>query len=772
MSKVKCPSCGTLLDLKQQPPGQQFTCPSCSRKFALKKRAEAPPAHSSAPAASHAGSAPKGTDPSRVTPHAKTMPEAGGSILSSVDAALSDTELLEGPRALLLLRICQYAQVVRPDILRNYWPKLLTLRKKLPANQQEAFEALRTAVDPPRPQELGGFAGEVIAQVNEGVRQAASDRDAACKVFLECEQRLRKRWWWPFGKGPAWTALVQAWAETDRASGLRRINKLTRAAQQNLLGRLNDRTPLTPAEWDLAHESTGVFGSIIPVVKDLLDKGQPVLRLSGKMVKGVGQELRREITSSVSGSGQQLKDQHEKSYHRYLRLVACVLEKESANAGKLLEELFLATASSTQFLDQWPNRFTTLRRLITDWLGIPQLRKQALAFLADKPTDDLRDFCLAHMYGLVPDTQDDAAKAYRAVANKSREKAACEAWFLVTLVRRGLGPVAMDLARSSPRAKQLIPRLRRAWVCEHPDTAMRVFSPADFEGDIIGQFLLMPSARERAAFLRKHTRNGSRPLPGEMWSKPELEGLLNRSPGQERRNVEGLYLRNVPLKEQFGEYLELFGYGYYSHEDIDPHLLAALTAWDEEHPQEVDGLLRSMWQMMALEETVITEGNLNVSDMDRQIRMIRSGETLRSSVFERCQAVFPAHPGAVVEVFAAWVKANLVGKQVYVAVNNQLGHITTKETAPFIHCLIAAQNAARISPKRRDEILTRAVAAYTADVDVLTGAGQLYAADKGFRALRPPAKLENSSLLEAWQVGVVQVALPALRQSLTTPTGQ
>ena len=179
-------------------------------------------------------------------------------------------------------------------------------------------------------------------------------------------------------------------------------------------------------------------------------------------------------------------------------------------------------------------------------------------------------------------------------------------------------------------------------------------------------------------------------MPAAMWSKLDLQALLNKSTHQ---RLEGLYPQNVALSEQFAYYVQLNAFGYYSHEDLDRRLLAALVAWDDEQPAEVDSLLRVMWPVLDLDETVVTEGNIDVTD--RGIAMIRSGQTIRSAAFDRCHIVFSAHPATFLDTVADWVKERSVGKEVFTTVGGQLGKITTPSASPLIHCLQAAEQRKR-----------------------------------------------------------------------------
>jgi hypothetical protein len=656
-----------------------------------------------------------------------------------VDEALADSGFRAGPRALLLLRICQFAQIIRPDVLQRYWPRLVACGGEVPVKHQEAFEALRAAVEPPAPAALMGFAGQIVGLVNQASASASTDPQAACRGFSECEQRLRKRWW-PFGKRPAWVALVQAWADVDRRAALERLHRLPGAMQENLIQRLNDRTPLTTDEWDLAHRSVGTFGSVIPVVNEMLERDNPVLHLSETLAQAVAKGL-RETFNQVSldtESSRTVDADREKAISRYFKLVACHAEDSVAGAESLMEEVFAETATTPRFGEQWPDRFTTLRQLINEWVGFAELRPHVPPFLAKSVPAHLRDFCLAHWHAMSCGEGDDPSRARQSLEQSVHDKANAEAWFLVTLVRRGLGAEAVTMARASARAEQLVPRLRRTWLCEHPETASVAFATRDFKGDPIGQFLFLAGARERMEFLRKRTGQGGKSLPSEMWKMPGVTDLVGESSG---KGLERWYTKNEPENKQFSEYLRLHGYGHYCHEELDPYLLGALIAWDEEHPDEAKSVLEAMWNAIRISDTEL------------------SLDLLRNTMFTRCKAVLAARPELFVERFIKWLKKKLVDNQVRRYEGDTIYTFSLKGFVPFLYCLLGAQALAKFSPSRCDELITCAIRDFEAEEDLMIGAAELYASDKGLGALTPPASLRSRSHLEAWQMGVVEASM-------------
>jgi hypothetical protein len=629
--------------------------------------------------------------------------------------------------------------VLRPDVLQRYWPRLLECSRTVPMRHQELFAALRTAVEPPTAAQTRGFAGEIITRVREGTALAAKDPQGASRVLAECEERLRKRWW-PFGKGPAWVALVQAWSELDRGAGLQRLHRLPAAVQKNLLQRLNDTSPLTAEQWDLAHRSAGVFGSAVPVITDLLDRDKPRLQLPDKLARTVGDGLRMAFNRQpqATDNAREVDNERKRAASRYLKLVGCLAESAPATATALLEKVFAETAVTPRFAQQWPDRFSTLRQLLNEWSFYPTLRETVPAFLAKSTPAHMRDFCLAQWHAMTCSNREEAQSAWRSVEQAAADKTTAEAWFLVTLVRRQLGAEAMELARASSKANSLVPRLRRTWLCEHPESAATAFSAEDFASDVIGQFLFLGSPQQRMEFLRERTNRGRGVLPEAMWDRRTLRDLVGVASAAKLMRW---YTKNEPERNQFGEYLRLHGYGDYCYEDVDPYLLRALVAWDDEHPSEAASAVRIMWDGIRVQDSEL------------------SYDLVRDAMFSRCQAVLCARPESYCDLFITWLKRTLVDSQVRRHEGNMIYTFSLKGFVPFLYCLLGAQAVARCSARRCDELLTRALRDYTLDADLMPGAAELYATDKGLAALTPPAPLP-ADYQEPWQFGVVDAAMP------------
>lgn len=341
----KCPGCGTKVKIpaaqpspakaKPQPPPQPAGQP--------KTKPHSPPAAQPKPKPQPQPQAPAQPQ-AQAEPKTRPEPEAAApkhnEFLAQVERVLASDTLRPVPHAVLLLRTCQFAQTFRPDVFTKYWPRLRDANSRLPADMREDFEGLRSGVEPPATS-VGKFAREITARIADALTTADSAPQKARELLGECEEAIRKRWW-PFGKQPAWTALVQAMAPLDREGALTLIGRVPRPVQKNVLSRMNDTEPLTAAQWDLAHQHGGMFGGIMPVLHELLDREDVVLHLSEKLALAVGDSLRGDVhATSFDGSGsRELENKRDTAMGRYLRLVESVRADALDMACILMQNLY------------------------------------------------------------------------------------------------------------------------------------------------------------------------------------------------------------------------------------------------------------------------------------------------------------------------------------------------------------------------------------------------------------------------------------------------
>lgn len=659
----------------------------------------------------------------------KTIPE--------LDLALANRDLLNAPRAVLLLRVCQFAQVFRQDIFDAYWKSLCDLSGSLPADHRAAFEAMRQGSAPVESRNSSKFTQQVFGEVDKALAQASVDPAEAGRILESCVKTLDERWW-PWGKRAAWIALVRAWADVDRARTLQLLNKIPAAAGKSILARVNERSPLTADEWDTAYDSAGKKQVVIPLVLELLDKQDAPLHLSMQVAVKAGVRLGLDMQHQTLAVNGDRESQREKHLAAYLELANRSLNESPKIAQMLMERLFLQMTGQP-FCGKWFDDFTLLRRVINHWASYKPLRQEAGAFIAARSPAHLRDFALAHWHGMTAADKDEAAGALQSLLATCSDKPSSEAWFLVTLMRLGLCEEAMQLAEASAQAGQLLPRLRRAWLAEHPESAATRIRPEDLKEDLIGQFLLLGTSESRSEFLRRQTNNGAASLPKEMWSRPSP---FSFGPTVNPNHANPCwYSIKEAVGGQFREYLRLCGYGQYNFEDVDAPLLGAMVVWEEEHPQEVRSLIERMWSVVQLDHSALTF------------------DLMRNAVFERCQNLFCVQPKSLDEVFIRWVREKLVVGQASRYEGQTAYTLSLKNSALFLYSLLSAQRIAVLSPRRCDEILETALNQYEATADLITAAGKIYAADRGLDALAKelPARQRNLFLKE-WQIGIIQAS--------------
>jgi hypothetical protein len=436
----------------------------------------------------------------------------------------------------------------------------------------------------------------------------------------------------------------------------------------------------------------------------------------------------------------------------------------------LLDQLYVLIAQSTALEQLWMGRFTVIASIVgvgmqLKPLGSDVMTPDFVARLVGKTPAYLANFVWAEWFGLTA-AAGQAGSAYTTLMAMTKQNQDAEAWFLVKLVTRGLGAEAMALATSSPRAAALLLRLRRAWLCTHPETAGPVISPADMAGDPVGEFLAQGSAEQRAVYLKSVTQDGTRPVPGTMWAgvgtdtEPEgLRGFWKQLTAHRKTTDEAVkeylarnplyssYSRDTKKEVQFSETLRVSGYGDYRYQDVDSALLAAFVVWGNQEPQQVQSVLRAMW---------------NAIRPDDPILMV---DWLRNSIMARCVNVFAADAEVLTQDYLAWLKRELVEKGRQWQFGKQTVTLRYPGTAPLQLCVAAAATVGGPSPARRDQILLTGLERFEANPALVESAAQLYNSNKEPLALEPPPKLK-SNLVPSWQMGIVKNALVVILQAL------
>jgi len=657
----------------------------------------------------------------------------------SIDAILSEKSLQPSARALILLRVCQFAQGFKPDILDHYWTQLLKVKKHLPGEYKEPFKVLKVGVEPPKSKDAKGFTREILNMIDKAFETDISNKGEAVKILSNCEAQLNKRWW-PFGKKQAWEALVRAWAGVDRKAALKLLGKVSPEVQQGIIVNMNKSAPLSQDEWETAQLSP-TRGALI--IKDIIDEDKPILNLPESLALDIGSQLVGNVNLLTPSETEESKTQskRDKALQRYYKLATIVSKKYPDAAFQLMENLFTKTLNTNRFKEKWPEHFTFLGEIIRLWASFPEMKDRTQDFLLNEKTGHFRDYILAHWHAMTVVSDEAAADTLNLLKNLCEEKLLAESWFLTTLVRRGAPQTALNLAQKLVRSESLLPRIRRAWMLTHPASAPTVISAEDLKDDVIGQFLLLTSIKEQVEFLREKTDRGNKSLPAKMWSRLNISKVfdqINNKIGMEQDNfLMILYSRNEKKENQFSHYVRMHGYDQYSHEQLDPILLTVLVAWGEEHPAEIESLFEKMWYAMQPSD------NLLLLDV------------IRNSIFERCQTVFPASPKLFRKLFVDYIKSKLVDNSISQREGNQIRTFSLKSFVPFLYCLIGAQKVTSISTKHCEELIQIGLERYYFEKDYLATAASLYSTGKGLQALVPPSGRLSSSDRKEWQLSVV-----------------
>jgi hypothetical protein len=687
-------------------------------------------------------------------------------VLATVDSVLSGRELKDQPRAFLCLRLCQLSLLLCPDRMEHYWSQLAPLQTKVPQEFQQNLEDLRAITESTSTRQVKGFAAEVIADVKAAQELAASDAEEAKRLLHDCESRLQKRRW-PFGKSQVWIALTEAWAGIDRPYALQLLDNIPTNVRESLVRRMNRAQPLSAEEWQIVADKAG-RGQAVQIALNMLDDDKPQLILPQGILLEVAARIRDSMKAFTAPQGEA---ELIKALTRYAKLV--MLQVGGDQAGlipKLLEDIYVFIADTPTLNQIWTARFVMLANVLELGVSANSLTGETVERLLKKTPSYLASFVRAH-YAALTASSDNVEDAYTSLLDRTGRERDAEAWFLTTLVRRGLGAEALSLAERSAQASDLLPRVRRAWLCTHPESASTAISAADMAADPIGAFLAQGAVGDRVAYLRKATDGGKRSVPGAMWAgagteeEPEgLRGFWSKLASskktfdqiiQEYLNLNPLYSsyrRDTKKEQQFTHHLRISGYGEYKYADTDNALLETLVAWGDEDAAQARSVLRAMWHAI---------------QPDDQILMV---DWLRNAILTRCRNVIAADPEVLMQDFLSWFNRELVVKGRTWRSGNTQFTLKYPDTVLLQFSVMSAMAVGNFSPGRRDQILVSGLRKFKGDPPIVEAAAQLYNSDKAVLDLVPPVSL-NAKLTEAWQLGIVKNAIPHVLQAMAAQAG-
>ncbi len=660
--------------------------------------------------------------------------------LAVVDEALASGKLRPAPKALLLLRVCQFAQYLQPALIERYWPQLQEEAGQLQPAHKPAYEQLKTGLESKGggPKKKRGKAVQGVLDTIEAASACSAEKPDEAKQMLEdAYNRLRGISWWHRGRADAWSALAFTWAGVERVRALGLIGEIPARIRRTLIVQLNDKQPLSAGEWSDVDTADGE--RTIEAVTDILEREEPQLTLCDAVAQAVAGRLLPKVHAKAitAETERQTEAEREKSLVLYKNLARCVAKSAPATAGTLMERLFSATATANLYAESWLEQFTALSNLLTFWAGLADSREKTRDFLRSSCPKHLRDFALGQWTAMFPSNLEEAEAAWESERASFADATSAQAWYLVILVRRGFAREALAIAQKSG-AEGLVPRIRKAILCDFPGNASELVSAEDVAGDVLATFLRMPTIQEKVEHLRSLTDNGAKALPVEFWSRPNLDVVGGTTVS---KNAEpNWYKKGQPLDTQFRDYLRLNVHGQYSYDYINGPLMATLVAWDEQHPGETKKVLERMWEVMKLS--------------DWELRL----DLFRNTLFERCQRVLSAQPQEFNRLFVQWVKRKLVDSPLQQQEGNMIYTLSLKDVTPFLYCLLGAQRLANISAKRCDQLLELGMTEYIASDDLVTWAAELYASDKGLVSLNWELPAKNYDRLVPWQIGIVEAS--------------
>lgn len=682
-------------------------------------------------------------------------------IMAKVDSILAGKELKDKPRAFLLLRLCQLFLLVSRDIAEQYWNKLAPLKNKITKELQEDYENISLIIESTSKYHAKGFAAKIITDIESAKKLVESDIEKAKLLLHDCEMRLKKRRL-PFGKTQAWIALVETWAYIDRKYALDLIRKIPSNVQKSFITRLNNTKPLQDDEWNIVVEKINIK-KIIPIIIEILDKNQ-ILHLPKELLLGVGAEIRNSITRVITTP--QKRSELDNAFIRFVKLVKLQISTGKANLiPLLLKEMydFLATTRSLDLI--WIERFMLIANVLQLGVSLKVLTNETMEQLINRTPSYLTNF-VKSFYAALITSSSNVENDFKVLMEKVEQDTEAEICFLVTLVKQGLGKEAMSLAEKSYRAKELLPHLRRAWLCTHPESSSKAISVKDMAGDSIGEFLAQGTIHKRITYLREVTNGGRTSLPGAMWAgvgtdvEPGgLRGFWKKlsTPMKTLDEIATEYVTRNPLyssykvatkkENQFNEYLRIACYKEYSYKSIDNVLLETIVAWCQEDVKEVRSLLSAMWNAIKPDENILKV------------------EFLRNSILERCRNIFASDPEMLFQDFLTWFKKKLVDKYLTWQVGKTQFTLRYPKAALLQFCYSSAIAVDAISPRHRDEILLSGLSKFEGEPQIVDAVAQLYNKDKEILDIIPPIQIEPK-LIEAWQIGIIKNAIPHILKTI------
>ncbi|MEA3325796.1 MAG: hypothetical protein U9R53_00540 [Chloroflexota bacterium] len=679
------------------------------------------------------------------------MTETAQPLIERANALIKSDQLRPKAKAFLLLKLSQIHALLSSEKADEYWQLLQSQQRHLVNEDKTLMETIRPMLeeeeDPTK-----GFAGEKIAEIKSKIKQPGLT-EGEIREFLEEKTEEVKKRFWPAGKQAVWQQLVQVWKVIDRKQALALTAKLSNPKRLMQVRRMNRENTLSVEEWYRFVDENSK-NEAVRIITAILDDPQPRLTIPGDLVVPVVSGLVSKMTSAT-----QLKNTLDQ-INKFLTLVAT--KDSHAEVLEALKKSAKTLANAPALANQWPEKFQAALNLVILGTNLGVINEATASSFAQNLPRHMVDFSLASCYGLFSNAENLQANLSEVIKTVSQKDLA-EDWFLVLVTQRGFGEQAYDLASESPRKPQLLPRICRAWLSNHPQAATVKIKPEDIKDDLIAQILFRTDKSERVAFLREITQQGNKFLPGGMWvsktHEEEKKGFWGSllSSGKtfdqiiqeylKRNPLYASYRRNTPAAQQFEEFLRFSGHGEYSCNRLDPILLESMIMWAEEHPQEVKHELDQMWKAIEPDDDILKL------------------DFLRNAIFTRCTTVLAAVPEVLEEVFLTWLKRKLIDHSIVWQWGKTQYTVRYPPTALASMCLQGAIATQKISPDHRDQLVESALTKYDSNDQLSELGAQLYNSGKEILDIDLPWKTKTS-VLDGWQLGIVKNAIPAIIQEV------
>jgi hypothetical protein len=656
---------------------------------------------------------------------------------------LNNQDLQPAARANLLLRICQAAQDHRLPAFDEYFEQLRKVKKHLPEDFAGEFEALQARVGSSRPRYSFGALKEMAARLDELGPAIESGEEGVSAKLQEELAELKKRWWM-WGRKPLWQSMIPTLCRLDRKAGLPWFGHLPEEDRLPLLRELNGEAPLAPEEWDLLRDKINLLdGRQALLLKLVGEKGQ-TLNLSLRDILTLAQVCREEAFATDGEMEDWEKEERRDDANlSYVILILMACEHKPEAAVTLFSEMLQAHGTSSLYAADWMERFSKTRQLLNRVARIPEMAEGVKAAIAKDAPSHMRDFLLTHWAAVNVGGQEEVLAAYRELMSEVKAPKRATQWFLGVLVMQGLIAEARLILAEHPGDEGLQKQFNTGVLCWNPERAREFLEEEDVRHDPLMHFLWLGTTEARARYLQEVTQDGEKPLPGRIWSS-------NSSGWREHiRMLSHIYQLDEDPKKQFEVYVRCSANMTFAREDVDTYLLAALAHWLEGNPDLADKVGRRLWQGVSLQRDVL------LSDV------------LRNATFDRCRMILPIAPRVFLNNFVKTVKAKMVDDCLQWREGDSIYSLSLKSSIPFLFAYMGAKNVGDHSPAICDEVLRLALEKFEPEAGQLRAAAALYAVDKGLESVDPPARIQDRTLLAAWQRGVFSVQSGALVDMLT-----